>query len=140
MSSKREQILSALVTLLTGTTPAGANVFRSRVTAVERDVTPAIVIRPEEDMPEKQFAGMTINILAMAIDVYTRGDVPDQLADAVIVPAHALIMADPTIGGLAAITRQGPSKWEMHDADQVAGLSTFLYHIKYTSQETDLTQ
>lgn len=137
MSSKREQILTALVTMLTGVTP---NVFRSRVTAIDRAISPAIIVRPEEDIPEKQFYGVVISTLAVAIDVYTRGDVPDQLADPIIVAAHALIMADPTIGGLASVTIQGPSKWEMHDADQVAGLSTFLYHVRYTTQVSDLTQ
>ena len=140
MTSKREQILSALVTMLSGATTAGVNVFRSRVTAVTRDLTPAIIIRPEEDVPEKQFSGMVISHLTVAIDVYTRGDVPDQLADPVIVAAHALIMGNPTINGLAALTVQAPSKWEMHEADQTAGLSTFLYHIRYTNQVFDLTQ
>ncbi|WP_025041026.1 hypothetical protein [Nitrosospira briensis] len=140
MPSKREQILSALVTLLTGTTPAGASVFRSRVTAIGRDESPAIIVRPEEDIPEKQFAGVTIATLAVAIDVYTRGDVPDQLADPIIVAAHARIMVDPTLGGLASLTLQGPAKWESHEADQTAGFSTFIYHIRYTTQVFDLTQ
>jgi len=137
MSSKREQILSALETMLAAVTP---NVYRSRVTAVTRDLTPAIIVRPEEDIPEKQFSGMVISNLTVAVDVYTRGDVPDQLADPIIVAAHALIMSDLTLGGLAAMTVQGPSKWEMHEADQTAGLATFLYHIRYTTQLSDLTQ
>lgn len=140
MPSKREQILSAFQALLTGSTPAGGNIFRSRVIAVFRDETPAIIIRPEEDIPEKQFAGMVISNLSVAIDVYTHGDAPDQLADAVIVPAHALIMSDRTLGGLVSVVSQGPAKWEMQEADQTAGLSTFIYNVKYTTQTTDLTQ
>lgn len=140
MPSKREQILSAVATLLTGATPAGANVFRSRVTAIGRGDAPAIIVRPEEDIPEKQFAGMVISTAAVAIDVYTRGDVPDQLADPIIVAAHAWIMADPTLGGLASLTLQGPAKWESHEADQTAGFATFIYHVRYTTKVSDLTQ
>jgi hypothetical protein len=139
MSSKREQILSALVTLLIGSTSAGSNVFRSRAASVTRDETPAIIVRPEEDVPEKQFAGVTIDLLTVAVDVYTRGDVPDQLADPVIAAAHTLIMADPTIGGLAAQIIKGPSKWEDADADQTAGKATFLYHVKYTTSIGNLS-
>lgn len=140
MPSRREQILSAVETLLTGNTPAGANVFRCRVTSVEREASPAIVIRPEEDIPEKQFSGMLIWNLSIAIDIYTRGDVPDQLADAVIVSTHALIMADRTLGGLVSLVSPAPAKWEMQDADQVAGLATFLYRVTYTTEISDLTQ
>ena len=137
MPSKREQILQALETVLAGVTP---NVFRSRVALIDRDITPAIIIRPEEDNPEKQFSGIVISTLTVAIDVYTRGDVPDQLADPIIVAAHARIMADPTLGGLAATTLQGPGRWEMHDADQTAGFATFIYHVRYTTKVSDLTQ
>lgn len=140
MPSKREQILSALEAMLIGATPAGANVFRSRVIAVGRAESPAIIVRPEEDIPEKQFAGMVISSVTVAIDVYTRGDVPDQLADPIIVAAHARIMADPAVGGLASLTLQGPAKWESQEADQTAGFATFLYHVRYTTKVSDLTQ
>ena len=49
MASKREQILAALKTQLTGTTGVGSRIYRTRVTPTARNESPAIVIEPIND-------------------------------------------------------------------------------------------
>ena len=51
MASKREQILAALKTQLSGTTGVGSRIYRTRVTPTARNESPAIVIEPINDQP-----------------------------------------------------------------------------------------
>jgi len=46
MTSKREQILSAIATTLAGTAGVSTRIYRSRVDAMSRAETPALLIEP----------------------------------------------------------------------------------------------
>ena len=49
MSTKRETILSNLVTQLAGTAGVGTNIFRSRVTPVDRAEGKVLIVEPISD-------------------------------------------------------------------------------------------
>ena len=46
MATKRETILAAIRTALTGTTGVGTRIYRSRVEPIAREESPAIVVEP----------------------------------------------------------------------------------------------
>jgi len=46
MTTKRESILTAIRTALTGTTGVGTRIYRSRVEPMAREESPALVVEP----------------------------------------------------------------------------------------------
>ena len=52
MATKREQILTAIKSNLAGTTGVGTRIYRSRVEALTRSETPAIILEPISDTPQ----------------------------------------------------------------------------------------
>lgn len=53
MTTKRENILTAVRTELTGTTGVGARIYRSRVEPMARAESPAIVVEPVNDSAQQ---------------------------------------------------------------------------------------
>ena len=51
MATKREQILEKIKSNLAGTVGVGTRIYRSRVEALTRSETPAIIIEPISDTP-----------------------------------------------------------------------------------------
>jgi hypothetical protein len=49
MTTKRETILAAVRTALTGTTGVSTRIYRSRVEPISRGESPAIVVEPVSD-------------------------------------------------------------------------------------------
>lgn len=136
--SKREQIVSAIVAALAGTTGVGTRIFRSREDALERDEAPALVIRPESDEPQTDIVGITEKKLTVTVGIYTRGAIPDQLADATADSVHSKIMASPTLGGLAIDIEEGAASWDFDEADLTAGWLTMRYIVWYRHQRGNL--
>lgn len=131
--SLRETILAAVTTLLTNTTPAGANVFRSRVVALTRNELPAIVVRPKSESLDTDTMNLALRYLIVDIEVHVRGDVPDQQADATLVAAHATLMADRTLGSKCVSIFEIETQWDFADADQAAGMIVITYKIIYAT-------
>ena len=139
MTSKRENILAAVRTALTGTSGVGTRIYRSRQEAFARDESPAIVVEPVNDQAliETSLPTLTWN-LTVRIAIIVRGSVPDQLADPIIVSAHSKLMADLTLGGYAMdIAPQGVN-FDMADADQSAGVIMCDYLIRYRTTLSSL--
>lgn len=132
MSSKRENILAAVRTALTGTSGVGTRIYRSRQEAFARDESPAIVIEPINDQAIIETSLPTLTwTLTVRVAVIVRGTTPDQIADPIIVSAHSKLMADLTLGGYAMdIAPQGVN-FDMADADQTAGVIMCDYLIRY---------
>lgn len=132
MSSKREDILAAVRTALTGTSGVGTRIYRSRQEAFARDESPAIVIEPINDQAIIETSLPTLTwTLTVRVAVIVRGTTPDQIADPIIVSAHSKLMADLTLGGYAMdIAPQGVN-FDMADADQTAGVIMCDYLIRY---------
>ncbi len=140
MSTLRELLLQAVQARLVGVTPAGDHVFRSRVIPLERSLSPAIVVRWSSDSPrEKLSRDLQPRDLTLLVEVLTRGDVPDELADPIVVAAHAALFQDPTFGGLAANTIPADVIFEADDADAAAGVTTAIFTIRYLTRASDPT-
>jgi hypothetical protein len=139
MTSKRENILAAVRTALTGTSGVGTRIYRSRQEAFARDESPAIVVEAVNDQAIIETSLPTLTwILTVRIAIIVRGSVPDQLADPIIVSAHSKLMADLTLGGYAMdIAPQGVN-FDMAEADQTAGVIMCDYLIRYRTTLSSL--
>lgn len=92
--STREDILAALKTLLSGL--ADGRVYRSR--KEQLPAVPAIVVRPAGAGTEGDILGVTDWVFAVAIDLYAKGDIPDQAADPLLDQVLSLLAPSNALG------------------------------------------
>lgn len=137
-ASVRDAILSTLTTL--GGQVTGLSVFRSRDAALARGETPALVIEPEEETVEFQNAMCAIRMLVVGCTFFGRGDVPDNVVDGYLTAFHLKVMADPTLGGLAARVIEQGTRWDFEVADRTAVGAQVRYQIKYQTLAADLSK
>jgi len=141
MATKREDILAAIKTALAGTTGVGTRIYRSRVEAVARAESPALVIEPLTDNPVQNTALPTLDwTLRVRISVIVRGETPDKVADPTIQSLHSKIMADLTLGGEAIDVQPAQTTFNFFEADNPAGVIFCEYDVRYRTQVADLTQ
>lgn len=147
MASIREQILSHIATVtLPGTVQVGSRIYRSRAQAYSRSEAPAITVSPGEDNPVNapRTTGASLGRLDQAlpvlIEVYVRGDVPDQLADSIGVDVHARMMSDRTLGGLAHDVQPDGWRPEYDQADATAGWIGQRFLIRYRTKDNAIDQ
>ena len=139
MTTKREQILSAIATALATTAGVSGRVYRSRVTAMQRAESPAIVIEPISDTPTQNTSLPTLDWrMRVRVTVIVRGDVPDQLADPIIESMHAKMVADLTLGGYAIDVQPDEVTYNMFDSDQPAGVIFNDYIVQYRTTVASL--
>lgn len=137
--TRREQILAAIRTALTGTTGVSTRIYRSRVVPLSRGESPAIVVEPVSDQPEQNTSLPKLDwSLTVRVAVIVRGDVPDQLADPIVEDMHARLMADLTLGGYAIDVQPAGVQFEMQDADQPAGVIMCDYLVRYRTAVENL--
>ena len=141
MTTKREQILAAIATTLEGTTDVGTRIYRSRVEAFARNEAFALVIVPGTDSAaEEQVSTCKIDWrLPVLVAVYTRGAIPDQLADPIIASIHSQLMADRSLGGLVMDIWPGTVDPQKEKADQPALWTVCTYNVRYRTSVTDLS-
>jgi hypothetical protein len=140
MTTRRETILTAVRTALTGTTGVSTRIYRSRVEPMARAESPAIVIEPVSDTAEQNTSLPTLDwSLTVRVAVIVRGAIPDQLADPVVESLHSKLMADPTLGGYAMDIRPQAVNFELIEADQPAGVISCDYLIRYRTANANLT-
>lgn len=138
--TKREQIISAIVTALAGTTDVGNRIYRSRVEPFARAESPAIVVEPLNDTAQQNTSLPTLDwSLTVRVAIIVRGNVPDQLADPIVESAHAKLMADLTLGGYAIDVQPQNVAFELMEADQPAGVISLDYLVRYRTNVADLT-
>jgi hypothetical protein len=140
MTTRREQILSAITTALAGTTGVGSRIYRSRVEAFSRGESPAISLEPINDTPATNTSLPTLDwSLTVRIAVIVRGAIPDQLADPIVESLHSLVMADLSLGGLAMDIIPASVDWQLIEADQPAGVVLCDYLIRYRTSVGSLS-
>jgi hypothetical protein len=139
MTTKRETILAAVRTALTGTTGVSSRIYRSRVEPVSRAESPAIVVEPLSDTAAQNTALPTLDwSMIVRITVIVRGAVPDQLADPIIESLHSKVMADLTLGGYAIDVQPIGVTFNFTEADGAAGEIQCDYRVMYRTSVTNL--
>jgi hypothetical protein len=139
MTTKRERVLAAVRTALTGTDGVGTRIYRSRVEPMARAESPAIVVEPVNDTAQQNTSLPTLDwSLTVRVSVIVRGSIPDQLADPIVESLHAKLMADLTLGGYAIDVQPQAVAFEIVEADQPAGVISCQYLIRYRTSVTNL--
>ena len=142
VNSIRERILQAIVTVLTPVaTNQAAIVWRTPSVAITRDQCPAMVVFPEseslaERANDRVTRELTVRITALARAVPP--DIAETHADALLCAAHAALMSDVNLGGVALGIREVESEWEVDDADGVAASTSARYQITYRTLIADI--
>lgn len=141
MTTRREQILSAIVTALAGTTGVSTRIYRSRVDPVSRAESPALIVQPVRDVPKENTSlPSTDHTLTIRVLVIVRGAVPDQAADPIIESLHARLMTNQSLGALIMGINEAPTDFELEPADLPSGVIQCLYQVLYRTRANDLTQ
>ena len=138
MSSKTEQILTAIKTALAGTTGVSARIYRDRYEALARNEMPALVIQPETEDQQLTTIPFTQSTLTVAIDVLISGSPLSTLADPTRVSLHSKLMADRSLGGLSLDVIPGGIQWDA-DSGEI-GILRCNYQISFRTLTADLTQ
>lgn len=142
-NSIREQILVAVLAAVRPQVEAlGATLHRSPTVAISREQCPALVVFPEsesitERSNDRVTRELTVRIVALARAVPPA--IPETEADRLLTAAHAALMADGTLGGLALGIREQECEWEVEDADAVAVALPTRYRITYRTLANDLS-
>ena len=142
-NSIREQILlAALAAVRPHAESLGATLHRSPTVAMSREQCPALALFPEsesitERANDRVTRELTIRDVALARAVPPA--VPETEADRLLTAAHAALLADRNLGGLALGLREQECEWDVEDADAVAATIPARYAITYRTLDTDLS-
>jgi hypothetical protein len=134
--SIQSRIIAAAVAALNGA--GGAASYRSRMAAFSKAQLPAINVLPKESDPEYNDSDSIDRRLL--IDVRYTGiavDEVDAAIDPIYVAGNAALLADPTLGGLAIITRERASKWELEKGEVDAVALVVIYEIEFSTTRSD---
>ena len=141
MSTKREAILSQLITQLAGTTGVGTRIYRSRVTPVSRSEGHVLIVEPVSDNCEvgaNKFQ-WTLNVRLSVIVRGSSTQTPDQAADATVKSIHSKIVSDITLNNKAIDITPRNVSFDLVDGDQPSGEVSLDYIIIYQTSTTDLS-
>lgn len=143
MSSKRENLLAAIFTQLQSMSSlASARVYRSRMAAFSAGEYPAAVLSPVGDVPTfPNIAKVDWNFV-FAVQVGVRAamdEIPDQVADVIMIEVHDKIMNSSTINDLLIERIPGRVGWKIDDADLSICWATMQFEVKYRTNLADLT-
>ena len=140
MTTKRENILARLLTVITPTTGISNRAYRDRVVALTRTQTPSILIEAVDDTPEQNTSLPTLDwSMTVRCAVIVRSSTPVTTADAVVENMHSRIMADLTLNGNAIDIQPADTSFEFIDADQSGGIIGCEYEIRYRTNVDDLS-
>lgn len=137
MTTRRESILAHIATTL-ATTTGISTVYRSRVEAFSRDEAPALIVEPIADNCTPITTCKLSWALDVAVVVHTRGSVPDTLADPIIQSAHALLMADRTLGNRCIDIIPTTSDFQRDKADLTSLWMINTYRVTYRTSQSNL--
>ena len=140
MTLQRENILAAITAALASTSGVSGRVWRSRAEALIRDEAPAIVIEPITDDPASPaVSGCKIDwTLRVAVAVYARGDIPDQLAAPILADVHNRLMADRTLSGWAIDVYPGSTDYQIDKADLTCCWAVTTWIIRHRTLVTSI--
>lgn len=139
MNSIRERILRAVVTRVAAAI-SPVPVLRMPSIPVTREASPALLLFVEGDSITAHANHLVDRLLMLRFAVVARGADAFDLADRTLVAAHAALLADPNLGGLAIAVREVDCEWEAEDADAGAIAMPARYEVRYRTHAIDLTQ
>ena len=141
MTSKRENILARILTIVTPTTGISNRAYRDRVVALTRTATRSILIEGIRESAEQNTSLPTLDwSLTVRCSVIVRSSTPVTTSDATVVNMHSRIMADLTLNGYAIDVQPNNVDIQTIDSDQPTGVIACEYLVRYRTEINDLTQ
>ena len=142
MQSIREQIIQTVVDRLTPVAAArGATIRRQPTVPSDRSHLPALLVFPDSEavrrVNDRTERDLVIRLVALAVGTATES--PEPIADRLMTAAHAALLADVTLGGLALGTAETDTDWQQDDADMDVAALPSRYCITYRTFVHDLT-
>lgn len=113
-------------------------VYRSQADPNPRELAPYVAVQWTSEQAAPETVPQLERLLNVEVTVYTRGDVPDALADDILVSAHGLLMVDASLGGLAIDMRLEDASAEIIAADFPAAKVTHNYSVKFRHSYGDM--
>ena len=143
MQSIREQIIQTIVARLTPVASGqGATIRRQPTVPTDRAQLPALLVFPESEavrrINDRTERELVIRVVALATGSATDG--PEPAVDRLMTAAHASLLADVTLGGLALGMEETDTEWQQDDADMDVAALPSRYRITYRTLALDLTQ
>lgn len=138
MNSVRERLLRILIDRLTAAL-APAPVLRQPATPLPREAGPVLLVFVEGDALTAHANRLVERSLTVRLVALARGMDAFDAADRLIVAAHAAVLADPNLGGLALAVRELDADWDADDLDAGTVMLPARYEIRYRTTLTDLT-
>ncbi|MEW6464517.1 MAG: hypothetical protein AB1434_01325 [Pseudomonadota bacterium] len=142
-NSIRERILLAVLDAVRAPVETlGATLHRSPTVAISREQCPALVVFPEFDAITERANDRVTRVLTVRIVALARAvppAIPETEADRLLTAAHAALLADGNLGGLALGIREQECEWDVEDADAVAAAIPARYAITYRTLASDLS-
>ena len=142
-NSIREQILLAVLDAVRASVEAlGASLHRSPTVAISREQCPALVVFPESESITERANDRVTRVLIVRLVALARAvppAIPETEADQLLTAAHAALLADRNLGGLALGIREQECEWDIEDADAVAAAIPARYAITYRTLDADLS-
>lgn len=139
-TSKRETILATVKTALAGTSNVSTRIYRSRVEALQRAETPALIIEPVNDTATMETTARAIWTLTFQVIVLVRANEPDSSGDATVIDVHSKIMSSATL--LAMLVDLVPAATDFQFSESEGGALatiTMQFHASYQTNLNDLT-
>lgn len=140
MNSLRERITREVLARIASAV-APVPVLRQPVTPQAREASPFVAMLVESDQRLQHANLVEQRVLHLKLSAVSRSaDDPWSEADALLCKAHAALLADPTLGGLALGVQQQDVDFDAEDADAQAVAIPASYAVTYRIRVSDLTQ
>lgn len=137
MTSKREDILDAVQTILANTSGVSGRVYRGRPYPARLAESPCIFLSWVNDNPAYDNLSIMDWTLQLKITIITRGEEADELADPIAVSVYNLLMADRQLGGKVMDVLPGEQRMDIIEGDKPVGALTGTWFVKHrTGQNT----
>lgn len=138
MTTIRDRILMAVADALVGASIAGVSVVtRSREIAIRRDDGNALVVRPKSDDVTRKSTQVDEHRFMFEVQVYSRGDPWDAVAEPILALAHAALFANAPLLALVSDLRSSSTSFESQDGDETLGVLTADFACIYLSHFAD---
>lgn len=107
---------------------------------MSREASPALLVFAESERISGHANNLVDRLLIVRLVAIARGEHAFDQADLTIVAAHAALMGDANLGGLALALREVDCERETEDADAGAVAQPARYEIAYRTHAVDLTR
>lgn len=139
MNSVRERVLREVVARLSAAL-AATPVLRMPAVPIPRETSPALLLFVDGDSITAHSNHLLDRLLIIRLVVVARGADAFDVADRVLVVAHATLLGDSNLGGLTLAVREIDCEWEFDDTDAGVVALPARFEIRYRTHAMDLTQ